>query len=87
MAADTQHADHDAEAYLRGSQEISEQVATWNLFAGLAKWGSLFTAACILFFTAWFMPNGGFFLALILTVVLVGAGWWFLRSKPVDHEQ
>ena len=85
MAADTKNADHDAEAYLRGSQEISEQVATWNLFGGLAKWGSLATALSILFFTMWFMPNGGFIPALVTTVVATAAGWWFLRSKPSAH--
>ena len=85
MAADTHEADHDAEAYLKGSQEITEQVATWHLFNFLAKWGSLAIAGAVLFFTMWFMPNGGFFGALIAAVVVAVAGWWFLRSKPADH--
>ncbi|MFN4297109.1 MAG: aa3-type cytochrome c oxidase subunit IV [Brevundimonas sp.] len=85
MAADTKDADHDAEAYLKGTQEITEQVATWDLFMGLSKWGSLVIAVAVLFFTMWFMPNGGFFPALIASVVLAVAGWWFLRSKPADH--
>ncbi|MBA3999592.1 aa3-type cytochrome c oxidase subunit IV [Brevundimonas sp.] len=85
MAADTHEADHDAEAYLKGTQEITEQVATWNLFMGLSKWGSLSIAVAVLLFTMWFMPNGGFFPALIASVVLAVAGWWFLRSKPADH--
>lgn len=85
MAADTKNADHDAAAYLRGSQEISEQVATWSLFGGLAKWGSLITAVSILFFTMWFMPDGGFVPALVTAAVVSAAGWWLLRSKPSDH--
>lgn len=85
MAADTHEADHDAEAYLKGSQEISEQVATWHLFNVLAKWGSLAVAVAVLFFTLWFMPDGGFFTAAPAAVVLAVAGWWFLRSKPADH--
>lgn len=85
MAADTKEADHDAQAYLKGSQEITEQVATWNLFMFLSKWGSLAVAVGVLFFTMWFMPNGGFLPALITAVVLSVAGWWLLRSKPADH--
>ncbi|MEH6665252.1 MAG: aa3-type cytochrome c oxidase subunit IV [Brevundimonas sp.] len=85
MAADTHEADHDADAYLRGSQEISEQVSTWKLFMVLAKWGSLIVALHVVFLTLWFMPNGGFFPAAIVTAVLAVAGWWFLRSKPADH--
>ncbi|MFN3536513.1 MAG: aa3-type cytochrome c oxidase subunit IV [Brevundimonas sp.] len=85
MAADTHEADHDAEAYLRGTQEITEQVSTWHLFNFLTKWGSLSVAVAVLLFTVWFMPNGGFFPAVISAVVLAVAGWWFLRSKPADH--
>ncbi|MFN3814561.1 aa3-type cytochrome c oxidase subunit IV [Brevundimonas sp.] len=85
MAADTHEADHDAEAYLRGSQEITEQVSTWHLFNFLTKWGSLSVVVAVLLFTVMFMPNGGFFPALISAVVVAVAGWWFLRSKPADH--
>ena len=85
MAADTHEADHDAEAYLKGSQEISEQVATWHLFNFMTKWGSLSIAVLVLFFTVCFMPGGGFFAALIPSVLLAVAGWWLLRSKPESH--
>lgn len=80
------HADHDADAYLRGSMQIEEQKATWALFGALTKWGSLSVAVAVLFLTIWFMPNGGGFLpGLIAAVVLSVAGWWFLREKPQAH--
>lgn len=85
MAADTKNADRDAEAYLRGSQEISEQASTWELFVSLTKWGSLATAVAVLFLTLWFMPGGGFLPGLVAAVALSVAGWWFLRSKPDAH--
>jgi hypothetical protein len=72
---------HAHDDYVRGSQEISEQVATFHLFMGLAKWGSLALAAVLTFLTVWFMPNGSFFGGLIAAVVLLAAGIWFLRDK------
>jgi len=79
------HAEHDAHAYQRGTQEISEQVSTFHLFNNLTKWGSLAVAAVLLFLTVWFMPNGSFMGGAIAAVVLIVAGWWFLRDKPQAH--
>lgn len=81
MAADPHHAHDD---YVRGSQEISEQVSTFHLFMGMAKWGSLAIAALLTLLTIWFMPNGNFFAGFLVAVVMVVAGWWFLKS-PADH--
>ena len=78
--ADPHHADsHDA--YVRGSQEISEQTSTFTLFMGLAKWGSLVVAALLLLLTLWFQPGGSLFTGLIAAVVMLVAGWFFLKSK------
>ena len=78
--ADPHHADaHDD--YVRGSQEISEQAATFSLFMSLAKWGSLIIGAAVLFLVLWFQPGGSFFGGLAAMVVMLAAGWWFLRSK------
>lgn len=76
---------HAADDYQRGSQEINEQVSTFDLFIGLTKWGSLATAVCVLFLTVWFMPNGGFFGALVASVVVSVAGFFALKSKPAAH--
>ena len=52
---------HDSnDAYVRGSQEISEQESTFDAFVGLSKWGSLIIAASLLFLTIWFQPGGAF---------------------------
>ena len=77
-----QHASADAHAYVHGSMPVQEQAATYSLFMGMAKWGSLAVATVLLFLTIWFQPNGSFFGGLIAAVVLAGAGWWFLRAKP-----
>lgn len=76
---------HHADDYVRGSQEISEQVATYALFQNLAKWGSLLTAAVLLFLTLAFMYGGSIITGLIAGVALFVVGWFFLRSKPSAH--
>ena len=71
--------------YARGSQQIAEQISTWHLFMGLAKWGSLILGALVLFLTLWFMPNGSFFSGFFAAAFMLAAGWFFLRSKPTAH--
>ena len=71
--------------YVRGSQEISEQVSTWHLFLGLSKWGSLAIGAILLFLTLWFQPGGSFIAGAISAIVLVVVGFFALRSKPSAH--
>jgi len=78
--ADPHHADaHDD--YVRGSQEISEQEDTFSLFMGLTKWGSLLTAAAILFLVLWFQPGGSFIAGAIAAFVLLVVGVFALRKK------
>lgn len=76
----TDEADADAEAYLRGTQEIHEQAATWTLVMNLLKWGSLSIAATLLFLTLWFQPGGSLFMGLVAAGVLSAAGWFFLKG-------
>ena len=66
----------------RGEMAIPEQSSTYRAFDGLVRWGSLGVAALILFLTLNFCTRAGFFGALIPSVILVGAGVAFLRSKP-----
>jgi small-conductance mechanosensitive channel len=77
----TQHADHDADAYVHGAMTIEEQTSTYALFMNLAKWGSLAVAAMLLFLVLWFSPNGNFFTGLIGAVVLLAAGGFALKGK------
>ena len=72
---------HNSDDYVRGSQEISEQVSTWHLFLALSKWGSLVIAAGLLFLVLWFQPGGSFFAGLISAIVLLIVGFFALRSK------
>ena len=76
----TEHADHDADAYVHGTMTIEEQTSTYSLFMNMAKWGSLAIAALLLFLVLWFMPAGSFFTGLIGAVVLLVAGGFFLKS-------
>ena len=76
---------HASDSYVRGSQEISEQVSTYELFQNLAKWGSLLTAAVLLFLTLAFMHGGSIITGLIAGIGLFVVGWFFLRAKPAAH--
>ncbi|GAA0653861.1 aa3-type cytochrome c oxidase subunit IV [Brevundimonas lenta] len=79
--ADPHHASDAHDDYVRGSQEISEQVSTFHLFMNMAKYGSLAIAAALAFLVIWFMPHGSFFGGLITAVVMMVGGVWFLRPK------
>jgi len=82
--ADPHHADaHDD--YVRGSQEISEQESTFDLFMGLTKWGSLLTAASILHLVLWFQPGGSFIAGAIAAVAMLVIGFFALRKKKSGH--
>lgn len=81
----TDEADADAEAYLRGTQAIHEQAATWTLVMNLLKWGSLAIAVALLFLTLWFQPGGNVFTGLIAAGVLAVAGFFFLKGGAKPH--
>ncbi|WP_334161634.1 aa3-type cytochrome c oxidase subunit IV [Phenylobacterium sp.] len=67
--------------YHRGAMDISEQTSTYNLVMGITKWGSLATAALILWLTVWFCTDAGFMGAVVSAAVLVVAGVFLLREK------
>jgi len=73
---------HDHAAHQHGSQEISEQAATYSLFMGMAKWGSLAIACLLLFLTLAFHHGGSLLTGLIGAVVLFAVGFFALKSKP-----
>jgi thiamine transporter ThiT len=75
-----------ASDYHPGDQNISEQVATYKVFGGLTKWGSLTVGTLVLMLTLWFCLGVGFLGGLIPGLVVAVAGGLFLRSKPSqDH--
>ena len=84
--ADPHHASDAHDDYVRGSQKIDEQASTFNLFVGLAKWGSLLTAATLVFLVLWFQPGGSFIGGAITAAVVLVAGFFFLKSgKKSSH--
>ncbi|MDP2115892.1 MAG: aa3-type cytochrome c oxidase subunit IV [Brevundimonas sp.] len=71
---------HASDSYVRGSQEIREQEATFDAFMGLTKWGSLIIAALLLLLVLWFQPGGSLMAGVITAVVVLVAGFFFLKS-------
>jgi len=71
-----------ASEYHRGEMDISEQVATFNLFNGLTKWGSLFLAAFLALIVLWFCTPAGFLPGFISAIVIAVIGVVVLRDKP-----
>ncbi|MCR5878476.1 aa3-type cytochrome c oxidase subunit IV [Phenylobacterium sp. J367] len=67
--------------YHRGEMDISEQTATYALVMGMTKWGSLATAALILWLTLWFCTETGFLGATVAAVALTVIGVVALREK------
>jgi hypothetical protein len=72
----------DTSDYQRGGMDIAEQTSTFKLVMAMTKWGSLYTAAGILFFTLLFCTATGFMGSAIATIVMIAAGTFFLRDKP-----
>ena len=67
--------------YTLGTMDISEHKATFNVFIGLVKWGSVGTASLLLFLTIWFGTEAGFFTALIVAAVVLFGGVALLKAK------
>ena len=78
--------DQSATEYHHGQQNISEQRASYALFYGLAKWGSLAVGVLVLMLTLWFCANAGFFGGVIPGIALAVLGVIFLRAPATpDH--
>ncbi len=71
-----------ASEYHRGEMDISEQVATFNLFNGLTKWGSLALASLLTLLVLWFCTSAGFIGGFATALVVTVLGVIVLREKP-----
>lgn len=71
-----------ASEYHRGEMDISEQVATFHLFNGMTKWGSLALAALLAMLVLWFCTPAGFLAGFVTAAVMVVIGVVVLRDKP-----
>lgn len=67
--------------YQRGNMDIAEQTATFHLIMGLTKWGSLYIAAGVFFFTLLFCTHTGFAGSAISAIVMLVLGTLLLRDK------
>lgn len=74
-----------ASDYHRGDMEIAEQKSTFHLVMGLTKWGSLWTAALLLYLTLQFCTDTGFLGSVVSAAVLIVLGTLLLREKPKGH--
>jgi hypothetical protein len=71
--------------YTQGDQEITEQLATFNLFGKMMKWGSLCVAVLVVMLVLWFCVQAGFIAGAAAGIVLAVVGVYFLRSKPAPE--
>ena len=71
-----------ASEYHRGEMDISEQVATFHLFNGLTKWGSLALASLLSLFVLWFCTPAGFGGGIVTGLIVLVIGIALLREKP-----
>ncbi|HEX6859521.1 MAG TPA: aa3-type cytochrome c oxidase subunit IV [Caulobacteraceae bacterium] len=76
---------HDANDYHRGEMDIHEQVSTYALVMNLTKWGSLVTAALLIWLVLWFCTNAGFLAGLITGIVVFAIGVLVLRERHGGH--
>lgn len=67
--------------YHRGDMDIAEQTATFHLIMGITKWGSLVTAALLLFLALMFCTETGFLGSAAWFVVVMALGILLLREK------
>ena len=74
-----------ASDYHRGDMDIHEQVSTYHLFMMLTKWGSLGTAALMIFLVLLFCTKTGFIGSLAVGVVVAVIGVFSLREKGDAH--
>lgn len=67
--------------YQRGTMDISEQSATFDLVMGLTKWGSLYISATLFFFILLFCTHTGFLGSAAAAVAMAALGTLLLRDK------
>jgi hypothetical protein len=74
-----------ASDYHRGEMDIQEQVTTFHLIMGLAKWGSLALAVFLLWAVLTFCTPTGFLGGAASAFVLLVVGIVLLREKKSAH--
>jgi hypothetical protein len=65
-----------------GDQDITANRSTYTNFVSATKWSSLWLAATLVLLVVWFCTPGGLIPGAISAVVVLVAGYAFLRRKP-----
>ena len=73
-------AEHGSD-YHHGEMDIREQESTFHLFMNLTKWGSLITAALLLFLALMFCTKTGFPGSFAAAAVVTALGVILLRGE------
>ncbi len=71
-----------ASDYTHGQMDIRQNVASFEGFVAMTKWGALAVAVLVLFSTLWFCTTAGFMGALVPAIVVAALGIFLLRDKP-----
>jgi hypothetical protein len=61
------------------SMDYAEHDKTYNLFLGMAKWGTLFCVALLAAMAFGFFTPAGFFSATVLFILILAVGGFILR--------
>ncbi|HTV68376.1 MAG TPA: aa3-type cytochrome c oxidase subunit IV [Rhizobiaceae bacterium] len=64
---------------LGASMDYAEHDKTYNLFLGMAKWGTLFCVALLAAMAFGFFTAAGFFSATVLFILILAVGGLILR--------
>lgn len=73
---------HDDSEYEHGQMDVHQQQHSYDLFASLTKWCSLYLAITLVFLVILTCTKLGFITALVAAVVVAAAGWFMLKKKP-----
>jgi len=74
--------DHSNDHYVHGEMDIHQHEHSYELFANLAKWGSLHLATVLVFIVILTCTQLGFITALVSAVVVSALGFLMLKKKP-----
>jgi hypothetical protein len=70
-----------ASDFTPGQMDISQNVASFHIFALLTKWGSLAAAAILALLVLWFCTGAGFGGGLITAAIITAIGIAVLRER------
>lgn len=73
---------HDDSEYVHGQMDVHQQQHSYELFASLSKWVSLYLATTLVFLVILTCTKLGLVTALVAAVVVAVIGWAMLKKKP-----